>query len=130
MHIELTCCELLRTLPDKASDLQAWGAPGDVVGFYGMWQLSVPGFSDFGEMCLWLPPVPVVIGYVITRSVVTTATTTASDHDGDGQKDEIVRAQTEQVTEQVHKQWGMQSRNPFGRKGQGYVPMAEPVPAA
>ena len=35
VNIDLTCCSLLAALPERAQELRAWGAPPDVVGFYG-----------------------------------------------------------------------------------------------
>ena len=50
----------------------------------GTWHVRTPNYRGDAEMVLWLPPVPVVIGYRITQAVVNTQTVMQQAVDGDG----------------------------------------------
>lgn len=62
--LRLTYSALYETLPDRAAELQRYGAPAQ--GFYGTWHIRLPDYQGDAEMCLWLPAAPVVVGYVVT----------------------------------------------------------------
>ena len=68
VELRLTCCELTAALPERAAELQTWGAPQHGIGFYGTWHVRTPGYRGDAEMCLWLPPQAVPIGYVIQQT--------------------------------------------------------------
>jgi len=120
VQLRLTCCELAAALPSRAVELQQWGAPPGTVGFFGTWHVRTDNYSGDAEMCLWLPPVPVMVGHVITRSHTVTTTTTPT------------AAMTTTTTTMTEKKiWGWRMRNPFGPKGQPVtqtaVPMSQPI---
>lgn len=59
------CANLYAALPERAADLQRFGAPA--AGFLGTWHVRMRGARGYkgdAEMCLWLPPTPVEIGAV------------------------------------------------------------------
>ena len=66
VQLRLTRCELAAALP-RHLRVEQWGVPSGQVGFVGTWHVRTPGYSGDAEMCLWLPPVPVVIGHVISE---------------------------------------------------------------
>jgi hypothetical protein len=69
VQLRLTYCKLEATLPERVNELRSWGAPHATLGFYGTWHVRVAGCdSDDAEMCLWLPAVPVVVGYRIEKT--------------------------------------------------------------
>jgi len=122
--ITLTCCDLVAAVPELSAELMAWGMPPGTVGFYGFWKVEQGGFQDIGEMCLWLPPVPVVVGYKVTRTMTTTTSTSNVDTDGDGAVDATVMTQANTTTETVEQQIAMQAPNPYGNNKDGYVQLA------
>ena len=69
-------------------------------------------------MCLWLPPVPVVIGYTITQTVtnVQTVQSVAIDTDGDGKADTMMQQVVNQqvVTQKQDAVVGIQMQNVMG----------------
>ena len=69
VQLRLTYCNLEAALPDRVHELRSWGAPPAALGFYGTWHVRMLGCdSDDAEMCLWLPAVPVVVGYRIEKT--------------------------------------------------------------
>ena len=60
-------------LPSRRSvnELRACGCPEGAVGLFGTWHIRVPngGYEGDAEMCLWLPPEPVAIGYVVPMGI-------------------------------------------------------------
>ena len=68
VELRLQYTELAAALPSRrANELRGCGAPPGAVGLLGTWHIRVPdgGYEGDAEMCLWLPPEPVAIGYVI-----------------------------------------------------------------
>jgi len=127
VQLRLRCCELMGALPARAEELQRWGAPMGVIGFYGTWHVRTANYCGDADMCLWLPPTPVVVGHVITQSVTTSVTQVATDVDGDGVADGVTTQQTTTVTQTATPQWGMMLQNPFGPKAPPPEQMAQPV---
>ena len=68
VELRLTCCVLDAALPERAAELRRWGEPAHAIGFYGTWHVRTAGYRGDAEMCLWLPPQPVPIGYVIQQT--------------------------------------------------------------
>ena len=93
VELRLIASELHAALPERSAELLRWGAPLGVVGFYGTWHIRTRKYCGDAEMCLWLPPVPVVIGYTITQTVtnVQTFQSVAIDTDGDGKADTMMQ---------------------------------------
>lgn len=59
------CSNLYGALPERAADLQRFGVPpNSAAGFFGTWHVRLPRYRGDAEMCLWLPAMPVDIGYV------------------------------------------------------------------
>ena len=106
VSIELTCCDLDAALPEGGRAPGVGGAAG-AIGFYGVWHVVVPGFEDLGEMCLWLPPVPVVVGYRITRTVMSGA-----------------MGVPERVEETVEEEHALVSQAPYPTAGAGYAQLS------
>jgi len=132
VQLRLTCCELHAALPQRSLVLQQWGAPLGVVGFYGSWHIRTHRYNGDAEMCLWLPPEPVVIGHVITQitTITTSMLNTAIDTDGDGLADAMQQVMTEtaQTTTNTVTTWGQRIRHPFGpKRAQAPVPTAMPM---
>ena len=109
VQLRLTCCELMDALPGRAEELRSWGAPEDVIGFYGAWHVRTPRYSGDAEMCLWRPPVPVVIGHVITQSTTTTTVVMTGEESGT-----TVTSLTNVTSTSTDVLWGMRSASPFG----------------
>jgi hypothetical protein len=65
--LRLTRCELAAALPSHMH-VEQWGVPHGHIGFVGTWHVRTAGYRGDAEMCLWLPPVPVVVGHVISES--------------------------------------------------------------
>jgi len=125
VQLRLTCCQLMVALPRRAAELRMWGAPADVIGFYGTWHIRLPHYKGDGEMCLWLPPAPVVIGYKITRMVTTNVSQLAVDQDGDGVADMVQTTTTQSVSEVTEQVYDVRSQVPFAPKE---PPIATAVP--
>ena len=68
--LRLTLCDLHAVLAERSHELRQYGAPVGAVGFYGTWHVRTRGYNGDAEMVLWLPPLPVVIGHVISSSAV------------------------------------------------------------
>ena len=115
VELRLTCCDLFAALPSRAAELQSWGCPPGNVGFYGTWHVRTRKYKGDGEMCLWLPPVPVVIGYVITQTMTSTTQAVSYDSNGDGVVDASQTTQTFTITP-TQAQYGIQLQDPFGPK--------------
>jgi hypothetical protein len=115
VELRLTCCDLFAALPSRAAEFQSWGCPPGNVGFYGTWHVRTRKYKGDGEMCLWLPPVPVVIGYVITQTMTSTTQAVSYDSNGDGVVDASQTTQTFTITP-TQAQYGIQLQNPFGPK--------------
>ena len=141
VQLRLTCAPLLEALggdPAQAADLHTCGVVAGQIGFYGTWHVRherADGscFHDDAEMCLWLPPEPVVIGYKLTIShTVSTATQQlATDYDGDGTADQLATTSSQTVSTTTTKQalYGRRLRNPLGpKRSKKLAPqMAQPV---
>lgn len=130
VELRLMCCELLKVLPQRAAELQAWGVSAGVVGFYGIWHVRTPNYNGNAEMCLWLPPEPVVVGHVITQTTTLTQTQTAMDYNGDGIADGFAMAEMKTVTQTMTTNWAYRLRHPFGPKKetvQTAVPIAQNI---
>jgi hypothetical protein len=118
VELRLIASELHAALPERSAELLRWGAPLGVVGFYGTWHIRTRKYSGDAEMCLWLPPVPVVIGYTITQTVtnVQTVQSVAIDTDGDGKADTMMQQVVNQqvVTQKQDAVVGIQMQNVMG----------------
>ena len=118
VELRLIASELHAALPERSAELLRWGAPLGVVGFYGTWHIRTRKYCGDAEMCLWLPPVPVVIGYTITQTVtnVQTVQSVAIDTDGDGKADTMMQQVVNQqvVTQQQDAVVGIQMQNVMG----------------
>ena len=73
VELRLTSCVLGSAIPERAAELESWGAPPGVVGFFGTWHIRTRNYKGDAEMCLWLPAVPVVAGYVIQQQHIPSA---------------------------------------------------------
>ena len=118
VELRLTCCDLFATLPSRAPELQSWGCPPGNVGFYGTWHVRTRNYKGDAEMCLWLPPVPVVIGYVITQTMTSMMQAIPYDSNGDGVVDASQTRQTYTMSTTTQAQYGIQLQSPFGPKAE------------
>lgn len=64
--LRLTRCALAAALP-RHMHVEQWGLPSDAVGFVGTWHVRTASYRGDAEMCLWLPPLPVAIGHLISE---------------------------------------------------------------
>ena len=115
--LRLTCCQVEKALPERADELRRWGMPPGCVGFFGTWHVRVPNYEGDAEMVLWLPPVPVIVGFKITQTVSTTQgmQLMGYDLDGDGRADVVqqVQVQSQTVTTTQEAIVGQVAQNVF-----------------
>ena len=65
VELRLQLCDCHASSPERSADLRMYGCPEGAVGYFGSWHVRTSHYRGDAEMCLWLPPAPVPIGYVL-----------------------------------------------------------------
>ena len=68
MELRLQYCDCYASSPERSHDLRRHGAPDHVLGYFGSWHVRTPNYRADAEVCLWLPPEPVPVGYILEPS--------------------------------------------------------------
>ena len=73
VELRLQLADLHASSPERAHDLRLFGCPEGSIGYFGSWHVRTGQYRGDAEMALWLPPVPVAVGYLVTPSTSSAA---------------------------------------------------------
>ena len=68
VELRLQLADVFASSPERAHDLMRYGCPNGSLGYFGSWHVRTSKYRGDAEMVLWLPPVPVAVGYLVSSA--------------------------------------------------------------